>query len=310
MSAPLLADPLGGPTDPTVIRNERTGQWWMFYTQRRPADPGRGVEWVHGTRIGVAVSDDGGRWHHRGVVDGLDPAGVSGPNTQWAPEVVWDGTGYHMYLSWIRGIPSTWAGHERRIAHLTSDDLEHWTHAGFLELSSAYVIDAAVARTPDGLLRLWYKDEADGSTTYAAVSSDWCSWAVEGQVIGGVPHEGPNVFALGDWQWMIVDEWRGQRVYRSHDGAAWTAQGLVLDAPGAHPLDRQVGRHADVVVHGEGATAFYFTHPEWGGSNDVGTQEGLLRRSEVHRARLWVSGGVLRCDRNVPAEEPLGTFSG
>ncbi|GAB3551476.1 family 43 glycosylhydrolase [Arthrobacter tumbae] len=300
MSAPLLADPLGGPTDPAVIRNEQTKLWWMFYTQRRPADQGPGVEWVHGSRIGVAVSDDGARWLHRGVVDGLDPAGEHGPNTHWAPEVVWDGTRYSMYLTWIRGMPSTWAGHERRIAYLVSDDLESWEHRGFLELSSDYVIDAAVARTPDGLQRLWYKDEADGSTTWAAVSADGHSWTVEGQVIGGAPHEGPNVFELGGFFWMIVDEWRGQRVYRSADGVSWSAQGLILDVPGTHPEDRQVGRHADVVVCGEEAVAFYFTHPEWGGSNDVEGQAGALRRSEVHRARLWVETGVLRCDRDAP----------
>lgn len=302
MSAPLLSDPLGGPTDPTVIRDEQTGQWRMFYTQRRPSDPGHGVEWVHGSRIGMAVSDDGARWHYRGVVDGLDPADEPGLNTHWAPEVVWDGAQYSMYLTWIRGVASTWAGHERRIAHLVSDDLENWEHRGFLELSSNYVIDAAVARTPDGLLRLWYKDEADGSTTWAAVSPDGQSWTVEGRVIDGLPHEGPNVFPLAGWMWMIVDEWRGQRVYRSHDGVHWTAQGLILDAPGKHPEDRQVGRHADVVVRGEEAVAFYFTHPEWDGSNDVELQSGALRRSEVHRARLWVAGGTLICDRDAPVD--------
>ncbi|GAA2173701.1 family 43 glycosylhydrolase [Arthrobacter parietis] len=300
MSAPLLADPLGGPTDPSVIRNEQTGQWWMFYTQRRPADSGAGVEWVHGSRIGTAVSDDGARWLYRGVVDGLDPAGEPGPNTHWAPEVAWDGTRYHMYLTWIRGVPSTWAGHERRIVHLVSDDLEHWKHRGFLELSSNYVIDAAIARTADGLLRLWYKEEAEASTTYAAVSPDWDNWSVEGQVIGGAPHEGPNVFELGGFFWMIVDEWRGQRVYRSDDGLSWLVQGLILDSPGVHPEDRQVGRHADVVVCGVEAVAFYFTHPEWDGSNDVELQAGALRRSEVHRARLWVAAGVLLCDRDAP----------
>lgn len=191
-----------------------------------------------------------------------------------------------MYLTWIRGVPSTWAGHKRRIAHLVSQDLKHWEHCGFLQLSSDYVIDAAVAHTPDGSLRLWYKDEADNSTTYAAVSSDWHTWAVEGQVIGGAPHEGPNVFALGGWLWMIVDEWRGQRVYRSDDGDSWSPQRLILDVPGIHPEDRQVGRHADVVVSGLEAVVFYFTHPEWDGSNDVEVQTGALRRSDASRKAL------------------------
>ncbi|MBE0010379.1 MULTISPECIES: glycosyl hydrolase [unclassified Arthrobacter] len=305
MSAPLLADPLGGPTDPTVIQHQRTGQWWMFYTQRRPHARGLGVEWVHGSRIGTAVSDDGAAWRYRGVVEGLDPANTPGRHTHWAPEVAWDGNRYHMYLSWIHGVPSAWAGHERHIAHLTSPDLVCWEHHGFLALGFRYVIDAAVATTADGRVRLWYKDEADGSTTHAAVSQDWHTFAVEGQVIGGVPHEGPNVFALDGWQWLIADEWCGQRVYRSDDGVTWSAQGRILDIPGFHAGDRQVGRHADVVVRGKEAVVFYFTHPHWGGSNAVEAQVGALRESTVHRARLWVSEGVLRCDRDVPAASPL-----
>ena len=54
--APLFRDPVtDGAADPTVVAGP-DGRWWMFYTQQRPADPGPGARWVHGSRIGVANS--------------------------------------------------------------------------------------------------------------------------------------------------------------------------------------------------------------------------------------------------------------
>jgi hypothetical protein len=44
--AALFHDPVhDGATDPTVIRHRGTGEWWMFYTQRRASvsEPGRRV---------------------------------------------------------------------------------------------------------------------------------------------------------------------------------------------------------------------------------------------------------------------------
>ncbi|HEV7948235.1 MAG TPA: hypothetical protein VGP24_00585 [Glaciihabitans sp.] len=297
MSASLFRDPLwDGATDPTVIRREATAdyaaEWWMFYTQRRALLEAEGVEWVHGSRIGVAVSTDGGAsWQYRGVVEGLDDQ--SG-NTHWAPEVVRLDGRYHLFLTWIAGAPSRWEGHPRRIIQFVSDDLEKWDRVGELELSSDLVIDAAVARTADGLLRLWYKDEADDSTTYSAVSETGEMWRVEGKVIGGRPHEGPNVFELAGWFWMIVDEWRGQGVYRSVDGCEWVRQGvddgLILNRPGVAEDDQQVGRHADVVVDPDTGAAwvFYFTHPNWDGVELDRVSGEAERRSVIQVARLEV----------------------
>jgi hypothetical protein len=86
VSAPIYRDALwGGASDPVLIRREGTApaEWWMFYTQRRASFEGEGVEWVHGSRIGIAVSHDGGAsWVYRGVVDGLDgPGDGAGLNT-------------------------------------------------------------------------------------------------------------------------------------------------------------------------------------------------------------------------------------
>lgn len=72
--APLFRDPIhDGAADPTVVQNRETGQWWMFYTQRRATVEGPGVAWVHGSAIGVAVSDTGEHWEYRG------------PQVAWTP---------------------------------------------------------------------------------------------------------------------------------------------------------------------------------------------------------------------------------
>ncbi|OEO29675.1 glycosyl hydrolase [Devosia insulae DS-56] len=306
MSSPIFADPiLDGAADPTVINRRGTEEWWMFYTVRRAAHVGPGVEWVHGSPIGVAVSSDGGAsWDYRGTVVGLDDPADPGLNTHWAPEVIWALGEYHMYLSYITGTPDRWPGFPRRIVHFTSPDLVAWTRRSVLPLASEFVIDAAVARSPDGLYRLWYKDEGNGSCTQAATSPDLYSWTHQGIAIpgsrqGGRGHEGPNVFELGGHHWMIVDEWRGQAVFRSDDTRAWERQGLILDLPGDAPEDRQVARHADVVVQDCWAALVYFTHPNTGTDHTHEMDTPSARRSTIHWARLTVEDGILHCDRNV-----------
>jgi hypothetical protein len=305
MGAPIFRDELWeGASDPTVIHRDGTGEWWMFYTQRRALLEGSGVEWVHGSRIAVAVSTDGGAsWRYRGVVEGLDPEGDAGPNTHWAPEVVRFGGRYHMYLTWIAGTPDAWAGHERHIVHFESETLENWTRVGRVGVGTDYAIDAAVTRTPDGRLRLWFKNEEADSTTYGAASADGYDWAPTGLVIGGAPHEGPSVFELGGWWWLIVDEWRGLGVYRGVDGLRWERQNAMLLAePGEDPLDREVGRHASVVAGAQAGLLFYFTHPGFDGVELAGATPLSARRTAIHVARLSVSDGMLAANREFPAK--------
>ncbi|MGV9383033.1 hypothetical protein ACWDRB_44955 [Nonomuraea sp. NPDC003707] len=294
-SRPLYRDPMhDGATDPTLIWNRAERAWWLVYTSRRASAPDRGdVSWVHGTDLGVASSADGGAtWLYRGTIEGLDTEW--GRHTYWAPEIVDDGETYHMYVSVIRGVPEAWPGHERHIRHYTSPDLVRWTFRSTLGLSSPYVIDACVAALPGGGHRLWYKDEADGSHTWAADSSDLHHWQVRGPAVTISAHEGANVFTLGGRHWMIVDEWRGQRVLVSDDLDVWEPRGLILDQPGTRPDDDGFGHHADVVVTGEEeAVIFYFTHPGGG------------RRSSVQAARLRVRNGELTCDRDEPLTGPL-----
>jgi hypothetical protein len=300
-----------GATDPIVVRDG--AGWRMFYTQRRAThpEPGPGVAWVHGSRIGVAHSPDGVRWDYAGTLARF-PGGLRlepgrpperATVTHWAPDVIHDGRRWRMYLTEIEGVPDRWEGHARSIVEYRSDDLSTWQRVGPVPLGSDRVIDACVARCPDGMWRLWFKDEAAGSTTGVAVSPDLAAWTPEGVAIPGRPHEGPTVFPLAGWWWMIVDEWRGMGVHRSENAIAWTRQGgpdaVILGETGPSGSGIQVGRHGSATLAGDGARAtfWYFTHPWWDGSDIADADTANARRSAVHAASLSVEDGHLVCAR-------------
>ncbi len=278
--SPLFRDPVcDGAADPVVIYNRQEGCWWMLYTNRRAQAPYVGKSWIHGTDIGIAESRDNGRtWLYRGVCEGLSYE--RGHNTYWAPEVIYHEGIYHMYVSYVRGIPTDW-NYQRFILHYTSENLWDWSFCGRLNLSSDRVIDAAVYPLPSGGWRMWYKDEVNGSHTYAADSDNLYDWTPIGAVITDCPHEGPNVFALGGKYWMITDEWHGMGVYSSDDLTEWKKQeSFILDEAGSRPDDGEIGAHADVEVVGNTAYIFYFTHPD---KNEGG---GNVCRSSIQAARL------------------------
>lgn len=308
MSAPVYRDPVfDGATDPTVIHRWGTDEWWMFYTQRRTSDPGPGVRWLHGTEVGIAVSHDfGATWDYAGVADGLERG-----NTLWAPEVIRVHDHYIMYVTVVDGVRNSWAGADAHIVEYHSENLRHWDRRGRIDLGSDRVIDASVAQCADGVWRMWFKNERDGSSTWSASSPDLGSWTVEGRAIPPTPpHEGPNVFRLGDWYWMVTDEWRGLGVHRSENGVQWDRQradqGLILQSPGADPEDRNAGQHAAAVVVRDRAVElgylYYFTHPA---SETAIGGELERRRSAVHVAALEVRDDILIADRNVPARTPV-----
>ncbi|WP_234906060.1 family 43 glycosylhydrolase [Affinirhizobium pseudoryzae] len=312
MSKPIYRDPVqDGAADPTVIRNVETGAWWLFYTNRQPAAEG-GKRWIHGSPIGIAISkDDGASWRYYGTVRGLDAPGDPVRNTHWAPEIIHDGALYHMYLTYISGVPdSTLAQHPRSIVHFTSLDLETWTRIGPITLSSNRVIDACVFACPDKLWRMWYKNEADGDSTWVATSPDLYAWTVVERVIPGkphaTPHEGPNVFYLSGWYWMVVDEWHGQAVYRSPDTLSWKRRGIFGNEPGSEPDDLRYVRHVDVEVVADYAVCYYFTHPEWDEtSQSAGPQSVNARKTAIHHAILRVVNDDLQFQRDVDLKLPL-----
>ncbi|OLS42234.1 glycosyl hydrolase [Bacillus sp. MRMR6] len=295
--APLFRDPIfDGAADPAIIWNLEEKEWWMIYTNRRANVECQKNAWVHGTDIGVASSSDGGmNWKYRGVLKGLDFE--RGRNTFWAPEILMYEGLYHMYVSYIQGVPDDWPGHKRNILHYTSTNLWDWKLESKLNLSSEYVIDAAIHRLPNGIWRMWYKDEADHSHTHSAESKDLYHWEAVGPVITGFPHEGANVFYWKNSYWMIIDQWSGLSVYRSGDGESWTRNSKILNEPGTREDDGTIGLHADVHVNGENAYIFYFTHPD--------RKEGersiyKSRRSSIQVAKLELEDEILTCDRNAP----------
>ncbi|WP_231735349.1 glycoside hydrolase family protein [Gracilibacillus massiliensis] len=122
VKAPLFRDPIyDGAADPTIIWNHLEKQWWMVYTNRRATSPADDFSWVHGTDLGIATSKDGVDWLYRGIIENLDIE--KGRNTFWAPEIIFANNTYHMYVSYITGVPCKWEGHQRHILHYTSKDL-------------------------------------------------------------------------------------------------------------------------------------------------------------------------------------------
>jgi len=117
-------------------------------------------------------------------------------------------------------------------------------------------------------------------------------WTPKGQAITFDHHEGVNVFKLGEKWWYIADLWRGQGVFRSDDCDNWEYQGTILDKPGKRTGDDSIGHHADVVVQGDEAYIFYFTHPF------RNKDESKRSYTAVQVARLTTDGENLFCNRD------------
>ena len=292
--APLYRDPIfDGPTDPTIIYNRQEKSWWLIYTSRRANVPCHNVSWVHGTDLGIASSNDNGQtWLYRGTlnVEAIEP----GRNTFWAPEILWAEGKYHMFVSYITGVPDTWRG-ARTILHYTSDNLWDWKFEHKLPLPSDKVIDACVHELPGGGWRMWYKDENDANHTHYADSPDLYTWEHKGIATQDQAQEGPNVFTLQGRYWMIADIWDGQAVYHSDDLTNWLRQeGSIMSGAGKRTEDGNRAHHADVLVVDDHAYIFYFVHP---GQNeyeyDSGLGQILRRRSSVQTAELRIVDGKL-----------------
>lgn len=295
-NSPLFRDPIyDGATDPTVIWNNETKEWWLCYTQRRATDFNSGVTYVHGTDIGVATSSDFGKtWVYRGILEGLEFE--NGRNTFWAPEIIYAQGKYHMYCSYIRGIPSDWEK-DHFIVHYTSTNLWNWKFESVLSLSSNRVIDACVYEVENGTWKMWYKDEINNCYSYSAISHDLYNWEIVGPEIKDCPHEGPNVFEFGGVKWMITDHWKGLGVYCTEDFSNWCRCKDLLNTEESKRIDDSgLGHHGDVLVINNRAFLFYFVHPQ---QNIVGDNLYVQRRSSVQVVELFVENGHLICNRDL-----------
>ncbi|NMA66918.1 MAG: glycosyl hydrolase [Clostridiaceae bacterium] len=295
--APLFNDPIfNGAADPTIFWNHEEKQWWIVYTQRMHSAPGPGTTPIHGSKLGVASSPDGHDWLYRGTLEGLEFE--HGHNTWWAPEIIHYKNKYHMYASYVQGMPVNWE-RPRTIIHYTSLNGWEWKFESKLELSSDRVIDACVAKLPSGQWRMWYKDERHGSHSYCADSYDLYNWEVVGCSVDMDAHEGANVFEYAGSWWLIADLWRGQGVFQSEDGLEWEYSGMILDKPGKREDDQSFGHHADVLVIGDEAYIIYFTHPV----RPEGWKKGMpldpsYKRTSLQVGRLHRQGDTLVCNRD------------
>jgi beta-xylosidase len=309
---PLYDDPVWhGAADVATVYNRAQGRWEMFYTARRATlrlDDPKDVSWVHGTRIGIATTDDGNAWRHVGEAN-FPEACTGGPaaqTTHWAPEILEHDGLYHLWLTIVPGIHSRWTG-ERRIEHLTSADLREWRCAGRVELGSDKVIDASVVRLDDGRWRLWYKDEAGGSKLKFADSNDLANWTLRGPV-SNLPAEGPKAFRFAGRWWLVADLWKGLLVLRSDDAEHWQEQpARLLAEPGRQASDRAKGQHADVVVVEGHAYLFYFTHQ--GGEDAAKADDRWHQRSAIQAAELKLQDGWLSVDRDAPPPDLRAAFA-
>ena len=302
--APLYIDPVyDGAADPTLVWNREEKTWWLFYTARRANvrdEPG--VRWVHGTDIGIAVSPDGGHhWNYRGTARGL--AFEPGRNTWWAPEVIWHGDRYHLFVSYVPGMHEDWSG-QRHILHYTSWNLLDWNFESRVGLSSDHVIDPCVFRLPDGRWSMWYKDEANSSHIYVAESMDLFTWKVVAPAETSRGQEAPNVFRLGEFYWMLTDS-SYLNLYRSEDARSWEDLGPFMREKGTRKDDNWSAQHPDVIVLGDTAYMVYFVHPY--GKEHV---EPGKRRSVIQIAKLEVRDGQLIAVRDTPFALNLAAPSG
>lgn len=300
---PLFRDPVfDGAADASLVYDPAGQQWVMFYTNRRATLAGaQGVEWVHGTRIGRAVSKDGGNsWTYDGTADIRYGSGEN--ITYWAPNVEYIGGQWHMFLTIVPGVFKDWNA-SREIVHLISRDLKVWNFAGKVDLGSDRVIDAAVHPLPGGGWRLWYKDERDGSATHYADSKDLKVWT-HGGVAVKTRGEGPQIIEWQGWYWLIMDAWDGLGVYRSKDLTNWEHQpDNLLKQPGSALTDRAKGGHPDVVVSGGRAFLFYFV--QQGGEPEAASDPTWQRRSVIQVAELRFKDGWLTADREAPVDVRL-----
>lgn len=309
---PLYDDPVyHGAADPVIIWNKAKKKWWMMYTNRRASIEDSTVQWVHGTRIGIAESKDGVEWSY------VDTANINyrpdAGYTHWAPDVIEHKGMYHMYLTYVPGTFKDW-NHPRVIVHLTSKDLMNWNYQSTLKLVNAWsddsigrqkVIDASVYKINDTTFRMWYNNEKDGKSIYYADSKDLYSWVDKGKAIA-TRGEGPKVFFWQNTYFMIVDAWKGMEIFSSDDLLNWKKQTKrILEEPGKGKDDQAIGGHCDVIVNGDRAFVYYFTHPGRSKTNPAVRGSFDEKRSVIQIAELIYSNGEIVCNRDIPVSMKL-----
>jgi hypothetical protein len=304
---PAFRDPVyDGAADPMVIWNPLVSKWWMYYTNRRANMTNLpGVSWVFGSPIGIAESTDGANWKYLGTANFNElpkECGARDSATLWAPDIVLGDDGkWHMYLSIVPGIDVKW-GLPGFIAHLSSTNLRDWKYENRLTQLGTHVIDADILRMPDGMWRMYYKDQRGYSHINVTESKDLYSWSTPKEALK-IKGEGPIAFQWKDYYWLIIDTWNGQTVHRSKDGNTWEVQPgspLMPDGEGTGKDDIPNALHANVVISNNRVFMYYFTHPgRIGADKNKDTYE--QRRTSIQVVELKLNeAGWLTANRNEP----------
>ena len=184
--------------------------------------------------------------------------------------------------------PTAGRGIARRIVEYVSDDLERWRVVGEIPLSSDRVIDACVARCPDGRWRLWYKDEADDSTTWVAVSDDL-------DVVAGRGARDRRATARGAERVRARAAGGG---CSSTSGAAWACTAQPTRSRG------RVRAGPDEVILGSAGPARRATRPSAGTATSSSTATAP-RRSTTSRTRTGTAPSWPRRRPGGPPERDL-----
>ncbi|MBC8097604.1 MAG: family 43 glycosylhydrolase [Akkermansiaceae bacterium] len=300
---PLFDDPVWhGASDPFVIWNPVKELWFMYYTQRRATlTNAQGVDWVHGSAIGIAASRDGADWKYLGTCLGdrdlseplkAEGHGVSPGITWWAPCFLEVAGTFHMFVTRVDGIYTNWTG-KRNIVHFSSTNGLDWKFVAPCKLSSDRVIDPTVYQVQDTWYMV-YKDEAAGSRTFRSESRDLIEWTNPVPVTREGSQEAPFVFRWENSWWLIVDAIpnRGLRLYQSDTGIdQWRYVSTVLAGDdGTRPMDRGAGHHPGILLQRgrdgrEQCLVVYFTHQR---------QRTVLQLAELE----LTADGKVTCNRN------------
>ncbi len=266
------------------------------------ADP-KDVAWVHGTRIGIAISSDGGaHWTYKGTAE--IPYGKP-DYTHWAPDIVRSGSTYHMFLTIVPGTFHDWNA-SREIIHLTSPDLEHWTFVSKLTLDSERVIDPSLYQLPDKAVAALVQGRARPQPHPLRRLTR--PQHLEGH---GPGHHRPQQRRPENLPLprSVLDADRHVEGHRASTTrtmrSQWKPQpAKLLDTPGKLPTDRSYGHHVDVVVHGDRAFLFYFTH-QLGDDLDPRLPHSE-DRTVLQVTELQYKDGMLTADRDQPTHVSLG----
>ena len=150
-------------------------------------------------KIYLAESDDGVSWTSLGVVLETGPLGSFDSRTVSSPQVLYDGTRYHLFHNGeatsggdqcILEPPHYW---RTGVAHLTSDDGENWTRHGLAfelgladDLDSQSATGALVYRQGGAWRALYNTNDGKTQAIHVATSPDGLAWTKQGVVLEGV----------------------------------------------------------------------------------------------------------------------------